>query len=113
MVILTDVQTNGTYLKGSLAYEKKVTEITIISEPVQVDTDFGKKVECAATIPNEETEYTWSMGNGIVKVLIDAFGTDTTTWIGKTIPIETPKSQKYNKRYIQVNAEELEVQLEK
>ena len=81
---------NGTYLKGSIAYEKKVTEITIISEPVQVDTDFGKKVECAATIPNEETEYTWSMGNGIVKVLIDA---GTYNNLDRKNTNETPKSQ--------------------
>jgi len=82
--------------------EKGITVLKIITEPRDVDGDFGKKLECKVTYDGirEGSPNQWSMNKKSRNALIDKFGNDTLKWVGKLIPIETATTEKGRAIYV-------------
>ena len=80
------------YLDKKTVLEKGVKKVKIETEAELVDTEFegkkSRKLECiCSTQVLDPTRVTWQMNNTTMNFLIDKFGDDTKTWIGKEIEI--------------------------
>lgn len=80
------------YLDKKTVLEKGVKKVKIETEAELVDTEFegkkSKKLECiCSTQVLDPTRVTWQMNNTTMNFLIDKFGDDTKTWIGKEVEI--------------------------
>lgn len=83
-------------MKGEFVKEKGITELKIVNEAQQIDTDFGKKVECKISFSGQgkEDPDTWTMNNTTARLMQSHFGRDSKNWIGKTVPIEPSRTEK-------------------
>lgn len=61
----------------------------ILTEPLEVDGKFGKKIETMifAIAGNAKVKAKWSIGNKNRDKLIDKHGAETSEWIGKEVPV--------------------------
>ena len=92
----------GNYLKGEYVKEKGITKLKITSEAVDVNGDFGRKLECEVTYDGQtqESPNKWTLNKRSRNALIDKFGPDTTKWIGNVVPIETSLTEKGRAIYV-------------
>ena len=80
------------FLDKKIVLEKGVKKVKIVSEAELVDTEFegkkSKKLQCiCSTQVLDPTQVTWQMNNTTMNFLIDKFGDDTKTWIGKEVDV--------------------------
>ena len=80
------------YLDKKTVLDKQVKKVKIISEAELVDTEFegkkSRKLECiCSTSVLDPTQVRWQMNNTTMNYLIDKFGDDTKSWIGKEVDI--------------------------
>lgn len=93
MVQVSKVELGGTpYLNKKIVLDKKVTKIKILTEATLVESEYeGKKsmkLECdCSTEVSDPRKVRWQMNPTTQNYLIDKFGADTKTWIGKEIEI--------------------------
>ena len=85
------VEKSEKFVKAEDIGAAKGVTFTIIEEPIEVIGNYGKKIECRVTMQkgDEKAKAKWSINNTSKDVLIDAFGADTTEWIGKKIEVHT------------------------
>ena len=85
------------WLKGEYVKDKKIEEVTIRSEgkPV-VSEEYGYKIETKISFKDQtpDSPNTLSWNKTSAKILEKAFGKETKNWIGKTIPIESSRTEK-------------------
>lgn len=95
---ITKVETGGVpYLKKATVQDNGVKLLTVKSEPKLVETEYeGKKstkLECICTTNVlDPQEVKWQMNATTQNFLIDKFGNQTSTWIGKEIEITIKQS---------------------
>ena len=80
------------YLDKKAVLDKGVKKVKITSEAEMVDTEFegkkSQKLQCiCSTQVLDPAQVTWQMNNTTMNYLIDKFGDDTKTWIGKEVEI--------------------------
>ena len=102
MVQVEKSETN--WLNGNKCKENSITELVIVTEPIPEEGQFGVKLTCKVNA--NSTDYNWSMNDTSKNALIEKFGKETKSWIGKKIPIETALSSN-NKRAILVDVAKL------
>jgi len=102
MVQVEKSETN--WLNGNKCKENSITELVIVTEPIPEEGQYGVKLTCKVNANN--TDYNWSMNDTSKNALIEKFGKETKSWIGKKIPIETALSSN-NKRAILVDVAKL------
>jgi len=102
MVQVEKSETN--WLNGNKCKEMDITELVIVTEPIPEEGQFGVKLTCKVNAKNGD--YNWSMNDTSKNALIEKFGKETKSWIGKKIPIETALSSN-NKRAILVDVAKL------
>lgn len=92
----------GEYLKGDFVKDRNITEFQIISEPKDVDSDFGRKLQCEVTFPGQEKEdpFKWTLNKKSRNILVDYFGTNSENWMNKTVPIESAPTEKGRAIYV-------------
>ena len=92
----------GDYLKGDYIKENGITDLKIITEPKDVDGDYGKKLECKTSYDGntEDSPRTWSMNKKSRNDLIDKLGKNTEKWVGFVVPIETAPTEKGRAIYV-------------
>jgi len=83
-------------LKGEFVKEKSIKKLKILDEAQQIDTDFGKKVECHVSYDGQgkEDPDTWTMNNTTAKLMQKHFGTNSKEWINQIIPVEPSRTEK-------------------
>lgn len=83
------VEKSEKYVKAEDIGAAKGVTFTIIEEPIEVIGTYGKKVECRVTMQkgDEKAKAKWSINNTNKDTLIDAYGADTTEWIGKKLSV--------------------------
>lgn len=80
------------YVKAEDIKGQDKVSFKILDEPIEVDGQFGKKIETVVKMNfGEALKVKWSISNTNRDKLIDLYGKDTTEWIGKTIPVHTEK----------------------
>lgn len=106
MVQVEKSETN--WLSGNKCKENDITELVIVTEPMLVEREFeGKKTErLTCKVNANKNDYNWSMNDTSKNALIEKFGKETKSWIGKKIPIESALSSN-NKRAILVDVTKL------
>ncbi len=69
--------------------EKTGTQFTIIEEPKEHDGTYGMELTTRVKMQNGEStaKAKWRINDTNKDLLINAFGTDTADWIGKTLSI--------------------------
>ena len=67
-------------IKGKLGQVFKILE-----EPIEVQGDYGKKLECRIKTNNGFAK--WSINKTCKDMLIDAFGDETSEWIGEELKV--------------------------
>jgi len=102
MVQVEKSETN--WLNGNKCKENDITELVIVTEPIPEEGQFGVKLTCKVNA--NKNDYNWSMNDTSKNALIEKFGKETKSWIGKKIPIETALSSN-NKRAILVDVSKL------
>lgn len=92
----------GEYLKGDYVKEKGITKLKILTEPKDVDGDFGEKLECQVSYEGQTAKAprTWTLNKKSRNILIDFFGDNTVNWINKIVPIETAQTEKGRAIYV-------------
>lgn len=85
------VEKTEKFIKAEDIGTTKGVTFTIIEEPIEVTGNYGKKVECRVTMQkgDEKAKARWSINNTNKDLLIDAYGSDTTEWIGKKLSVHT------------------------
>ena len=85
------VEKSEKYVKAEDIGAGRGVTFTIIEEPIEVIGTYGKKVECRVTMQKgeEKAKAKWSINNTNKDTLIDAYGADTTEWIGKKLSVHT------------------------
>lgn len=84
------------WLKGEYVKDNKIDEITILDEGKPVNGEFGFKVEAKISYKGQSDDspdtISWNITSA--RILEKMFGNDTKNWIGKTIPIESSRTEK-------------------
>jgi len=77
------------FVKASDLAHFKTISFKILSEPVEVAGQYGKKLECRVKVTGDGNPEngSWGINNTCKDYMIDKFGTETSEWIGKEIPI--------------------------
>lgn len=102
MVQVEKSETN--WLNGNKCKEMDITELVIVTEPIPEEGQFGIKLTCKVNANKQD--FNWSMNDTTKNALIEKYGQETKSWIGKKIPIETALSSN-NKRAILVDVAKL------
>ena len=102
MVQVEKSETN--WLNGNKCKEMGITELVIVTEPIPEEGQYGVKLTCKVNA--NKHDFNWSMNDTSKNALIDKYGAETKSWIGKKIPIETALSSN-NKRAILVDVAKL------
>ena len=92
-VIYLQVTKSEKFVKAIDVQEGKVI-FNIIEEPNEVKGDYGIKLETRVKMSSEKGETAiarWTLNNTSKDNLINKYGTETTDWIGKNIPIVVEK----------------------
>jgi len=65
------------------------TKFKILEEPIEVQGNYGKKLECRIQMQSgEEKAFAkWSINNTNKDLLIDGISTETSDWIGKEVGV--------------------------
>ncbi len=81
------------YIKGENVDEYGYKQFQIISEPKE-GGDY-EKVECQINAIQGKTKekWVWSMTDIVRNQLIEAYGSDSTEWIGKTLEVYTEETK--------------------
>ena len=84
------IEKSPQYIKAEDIKGANKVVFKIVTEPLEVDGKFGKKVEAMilAVADNEKVRAKWSIGNKNRDTLIDKYGKDTADWIGKEVPVK-------------------------
>jgi len=87
------------FLDKKTVLDKKVTKVKITTEANFVDTEYegkkDRKLECiCSTQVVDPQQVKWQMNHTTQNFLIDKFGDDTKTWIGKDIEIAVKQAGK-------------------
>lgn len=86
---MVKIEKSGEYLSGEFCKKNNVTKLKILDEAKEVETEFGRKLQCLVQCDDSsKSTRKWSVNNTSRNALIDRFGTDTASWKGKEIPIE-------------------------
>jgi len=82
------------------------TVFKILEEPIEVQGNYGKKLECRIKMQDgkESAFAKWSINNTNKDLLIDAFGKETSDWIGHEFKVH--KETINNKDSIILNKEQ-------
>lgn len=65
--------------------------ITILSNPTECDTQYGKKVKCQ--IDRDGAKMEWTISNTALRNISNGFGNDTAKWVGKKVEIVKDKTK--------------------
>lgn len=80
------------YVKAEDIKGQDKISFKILDEPVEVDGQFGKKIETVVKRNvGDPPKVRWSISNTNRDKLIDLYGKDTAEWIGKEIPVHIEK----------------------
>ncbi len=73
------------FVKADDIKGKLETIFKILEEPIEVQGNYGKKLECRIKIHDDFAK--WSINTTNKDMLIDAYGPETSDWIGKELKV--------------------------
>lgn len=84
MKIIKRISTGGKFAKLGKDYQENDI-LTIVSEGEMIPGEFGEKYTCKVTCPNNDEKMNVSFNQTSLNYLVDAYGDDSTSWLGKQI----------------------------
>jgi hypothetical protein len=92
----------GEYLKGDFVKDRDIRELQIVSTPMDVESQFGTKLQCDVTFAGQTKEdpFKWTLNKKSRNILVEYFGTNDADWVNKTVPIESAPTEKGRAIYV-------------